>query len=134
VDEPWPWVSERLSPGSSCTISEDEWRHFLMLKEPMHQWGAAFLHDEGGEGCVRVYLRDDGEAAKHTCVRLDVRRSGDARTGVEAVEVASRRAADVITSGQSQRAQALGDLEAEAHASEAFVQAAEALYRQLLQP
>ncbi|MHC5209484.1 MAG: hypothetical protein ACYTG2_02055 [Planctomycetota bacterium] len=129
-----PWFSERLDPGGSCRIHEDEWRHFLMVGEPLHQWGGAFLFDEGEDGCVRVYLRDDREAARHTCVRLDVRRSAAARTGVVAVEAASRRAADVITSGQQSRAQRPGDLEAEAQASQSFVQAAEALYRQLLEP
>lgn len=131
---PGPWASPRLDPGGRCRVSEDEWRHFLMLAEPLHQWGAAFLHDEGEGGCVRVYLRDDGPAARHTCVRLDVRRSAWAREGVVAVEAASRRAADVISAGQRRAVQAPGDLEAEQRASRAFVEAAEALYRRLLEP
>jgi hypothetical protein len=67
-------------------------------------------------------------------VRLDVRRSAWAREGVVAVEAASRRAADVISAGQRRAVQAPGDLEAEQRASRAFVEAAEALYRRLLEP
>jgi hypothetical protein len=128
------WASERLDPGGSCRIPEDEWRHFLLAQEPLHQWGAAYLLDEGADGCVRVYLRDDGAASRHTSVRHDIRRSATARAGVDEVEAASRRAADVITSGQQRSSQAPGDLEQEARASQDFVRAAEALYRRLLRP
>jgi hypothetical protein len=128
------WASARLPPGGRRFISEDEWRHFLTEREPLHQWGAAYLLDEGGDGCVRVYLRDDGAQARHTCVRLDARRSALARAGAEAVEAASRRAADVITAGQQRPSHTPAELEAEAQASAAFVQAAEALYRDLLRP
>ncbi len=130
------WVGDALAPGAQAAISEAEWFRFLELVEPLHQWGGAFLFDEARagspDGLVRVYLRDDSDAARHTCVRLDAARTAAARAGVERIEAAARHAADVITAGQRQTAQSVADLQAEEAASRAFTQAAEALYRELL--
>ena len=75
-----------LMPGAHCRISEDEWFHFLQAGEPLHQWGAAYLVDEGEGAYVRVYLRDDSGQSGHLCMRLDAERSARARAGVAAVE------------------------------------------------
>jgi len=131
------WRSDALAPGGQARISEEEWFHFLQAGEPLHQWGGTFLFDEAAAGAgelVRVYLRDDSGAARHTCVRLDATRSAAARAGVVRVEDASRRAADVITAGQQKPARNIADLEAEEAASRSFTEAAEALYRELLSP
>lgn len=130
------WGSDALLPGTHGAISEAEWFHFLELAEPLHQWGSAFLFDEARMGApvglVRVYLRDDSGKGRHTCVRLDVQRSAAAREGVLRIEAAARHAADVITAGQQQARQSVADLQAEEAASQAFTEAAEALYRELL--
>ena len=130
-----PRASDSLAPGTHGRISEDEWFECLQSAEPLHQWGGAFLFDEARAGAgqlVRVYLRDDSGAGRHTCVRLDAARSAAARAGVERVEAASRRAADLITAGQRQPALSVADLEAQAAASQALVDESERLYRELL--
>jgi hypothetical protein len=126
------WSSERLEPGARCRISEAEWFHFLERGEPLHQWGPAFLLDEGRGAPVRLYARDDSGAGRHTCLRLDAARSDRARRGALRVEVLSRQAADVITGLQSKTSQSLLELEAQAAASRRLAEAAEALYRELL--
>jgi len=126
------WASQRLEPGGRCRISEAEWFHFLESGESLHQWGPAFLLDEGRGASVRLYARDDSGAGRHTCVRLDAARSDAARRGVLKLEVLSRRAADVITRLQGQASQSVADLEAQEAASRVFAEAAEALYRELL--
>ena len=128
------WASLRLPPGAHGRISEAEWSHFLEHSEPLHQWGGAFLVDEGGSGCVRVYLRDDSGRGAHLCVRLDPSRSAAARAGVARIEASSREAADVITRLQGKPALSLQDMAAQDEASRRFVETAEALYRELLRP
>lgn len=141
---PHTFRSAHLLPGESCRISEAEWFHFLELVEPLHQWGSTFLFDEerappaahstagGPLRLVRVYLRDDSGAARHSCVRLDALRSAAARAGVERVEQSSRDAADVITALQERPSLSVADMEAQEAASRRFVETAEALYRELL--
>lgn len=126
------WASERLAPGARCRISEAEWFHFLESGEPLHQWGPAFLLDEGRGASVRLYARDDSGAGRHTCARLDAARSDAARRGVLKLEVLSRRAADVISRLQAQAAASLPEMEEQEAASRRFTEAAEALYRELL--
>ena len=134
------WTSDALAPGAQALIAEAEWFHFLQAAEPLHQWGAAFLFDEtraaagepGAGELVRVYLRDDSGARRHTCLRLDSERSAAARAGAERFEAASRRAADVITAGQKKAARSIADLEAEEAAGRELTEVAEALYRELL--
>jgi hypothetical protein len=123
-----------LAPGTHCRISEAEWFHFLQAGEPLHQWGSAYLVDEGEGRSVRIYLRDGSGKAGHVCVRLDDERSRRARAGVEEIEAASRDAADVITELQSRPQLGLDDMEAQDRASRRFVETAEALYRELLAP
>jgi hypothetical protein len=133
--DPPAFPSDALPPGGRCRISEAEWAAFLELAEPLHQWGGTFLFDEtrAGRGAlVRAYLRDDSGAARHLCLRFDAARSGAAREAVERVELASRRAADVISAGLGKDARTLADLAAEEAASRAFTDAAEAMYRELL--
>ncbi len=128
------WASLLLAPGSHGPISEAEWCHFLEHCEPLHQWGGAYLIDEGGAGCVRIYLRDDSGRAGHACVRLDAARSAQARQGVARIEAASREAAHLITRLQAKPALTVDDLAAQDEASRRFVETAEALYRELLEP
>jgi hypothetical protein len=130
-------LSEALQPGAQVRISEAEWFHFLEAAEPLHQWGGAFLFDEARAGSgelVRVYLRDDSGAGRHVCQRLEAARSAAARAGVERIEAASRRAADVITAGQAKAARSVADLEAEEAAGRELTETAESLYRELLAP
>ena len=130
-----PWASDALAPGAQARIAEAEWFHFLEAAEALHQWGGAFLFDEARAGAgelVRVYLRDDSGAGRHACLRLDAPRSAAARAGVERIEAASRRAADVITAGQRKPARSIADLEAEEAAGRALTELSEALYRELL--
>ena len=129
------WASETLAPGAQARIGEAEWFHFLEAQEPLHQWGGAFLFDEarGGAGAlVRVYLRDDSGAGRHVCLRLDAARSAAARAGVERIEAAGRRAADVITAGQQKAARSIADLQAEEDAGRELTEVSDALYRELL--
>lgn len=123
-----------LAPGAHCRIGEGEWFHFLQADEPLHQWGAAYLVDEGEAGFVRVYLRDDSGKGGHLCMRLDAERSARARAGVEAIEASSRAAADVITEMQVRPQLHIEDMEAQERASRRLVETAEALYRELLEP
>jgi hypothetical protein len=123
-----------LAPGAHCRISEAEWSHFLQEDEPLHQWGGAYLVDEGEGRAVRIYLRDDSGKARHVCMRLDAERSARARVGVQEIEVASRDAADVITDLQSRSKHSLQDMEAQDRASRRFVETADGLYRELLAP
>jgi len=126
------WRSASLPPGGRCRISEAEWFHFLESGEPLHQWGPAFLLDEGRGASVRLYARDDSGAGRHLCVRLDAARSDAARRGALKLEVLSRRAADVISRLQGQAATSLPEMEEQEAASRRFTEAAEALYRELL--
>ena len=128
------WASLLLSPGAHGRISEAEWSHFLESCEPLHQWGGAYLIDEGGSGCVRVYLRDDSGRGAHLCVRLDAVRTAAARAGVARIEASSRRAADLITRLQDKPALTVADMAAQEEASRVFVETAEAVYRELLEP
>lgn len=130
-DAPRVWASERLAPGARCPISEAEWFHFLEQGEPLHQWGPAYLLDEGHGACVRLYARDDSGAGRHLCLRLDAPGSDAARRGVLRVEVLARRAADVITRLQGQASSSLHEMEAQEEASRRFRDEAEALYRRL---
>lgn len=123
--------SERLEPGARCTISEGEWFDVLESRTLLHQWGPAFLVDEGAAGDVRLYLRDD-EHGRHLCLRLDAAASARARAGVEQVEAAARQAADVITANQAKASQSPADLAAERAVSLAYTASAEALYRELM--
>jgi hypothetical protein len=132
--QPSAHASAGLAPGAHCRISEAEWFHFLQSGEPLHQWGAAYLLDEGEAGFVRVYLRDDSGKAGHLCMRLDADRSARARAGVADVEAASRDAADVITEMQARPKLGVADMEAQEQASRRFVETADALYRDLLAP
>ena len=135
MNRPRPRASDGLSPGAHGRITEDEWFDCLQAAEPLHQWGGAFLFDEARAGSgdlVRVYLRDDSGAGRHACVRLDAARSAVARAGVLRIEAASRRAADLITAGQSRPALSVADLEAQAAASQALLDESERLYRELL--
>lgn len=126
------FASDALVPGRSCVISESEWFAFLEAKEPLHQWGGAFLHEESPGGLVRIYVRLDVGRQQWRCVRLDAARSARARQGVEQVEAAARRAADVVTTLQQRGRATTTELAAQERASAAFVEAAEALYRELL--
>ncbi len=127
-------ASDALQPGAHCRIGEAEWFHFLQVREPLHQWGGAFLHAEGPEpsDLVRVYLRDDSRRGVFMCVRLDAARSRQARTGVAGIESLSRAAADVITANQAKAALSPADMGAEQHASARFQEAGDALYAALL--
>ena len=132
---PPAFASDALQPGAQARVSEAEWFHFLEAAEPLHQWGAAFLFDEARAACgplVRVYLRDDSGAGRHACLRLDAARSAAARAGVERIEAASRRAADVITAGQRKPSRSIADLQAEEAAGRELTEVSEALYRELL--
>jgi hypothetical protein len=133
-EEPARPVSDGLSPGGQARIPEAEWFSFLERGEPLHQWRGAFLYEEQPGGLVRVYLRDDSGAGGHVCVRLDEQRSAAARRGVERVEEAARRAADVITALQGQSVQSVADLAAQDEASRLLVEEADGLYRELLAP
>ena len=126
------WPSEHLAPGERCRISEAEWFHFLESGEPVHQWGPAFLLDEGHGAFVRLYARDDSGAGRHTCVRLDATRSNAGRRGALRLEVLSRQAADVITAMQAKTSLSLLEMEAQEAVSRRLADAAEALYRELL--
>lgn len=123
---------ERLDPGGHCRISEAEWMALLESSEVLHQWGPAFLVDEGRHAYVRAYLRDDGGTGRHTAFRFDAERSARARSGIELVEQAARRAADLVTRLGEQGGSSLDELREQAEASAAYVEAAEALYRELL--
>ena len=127
------WRSASLPPGGRCRISEAEWFHFLESGEPLHQWGPAFLVDEGRGGSVRLYARDDSGAGRHTCIRLDAAGSDRARRGALKLEVLSRQAADVITALQRKSSMSLLEMEAQEAASQRLARAAEALYRELMQ-
>jgi len=126
------WPSERLAPGARCGISEAEWFHFLESGEPLHQWGPAFLLDEGRGACVRLYARDDSGAGRHLCARLDAAASDAARRGVLRLEVLSRRAADTITRLQGQPATSLREMEEQDAVSRRLQEQSEALYRSFL--
>jgi hypothetical protein len=126
------WPSEGLAPGARCRISEAEWFHFLERGDPLHQWGPAFLLDEGRGALVRLYARDDSGAGRHVCVRLDAAASDVARRGVIRLEVLSRRAADAITRLQDRPSTSLREMEEQDATSRRFTDAAEALYRQLI--
>jgi hypothetical protein len=128
------WASLLLPPGAHGRISEAEWAHFLESCEPLHQWGGAYMIDEGEPGCVRIYLRDDSGRGAHACVRLDAARSSAARAGVARIEASSRRAADLITRLQDKPALSVADMAAQEEASRVFVETAEAVYRELLEP
>jgi hypothetical protein len=122
----------RLQPGEHCRISEDEWAAVLTASEPLHQWGSAFLVDEGPPGhLVAAYVRDDSGAKRHTAFRFDAARSARARQGVEQVEALARAAADLV-SAQQETGASLEQLDQQRAASDAYVAAAEALYRELL--
>jgi hypothetical protein len=128
------WASLLLRPGAHGRITEAEWNHFLESCEPLHQWGGAYMIDEGGTGCVRVYLRDDSGRGAHACVRLDPARSAAARAGVARIEASSRRAADLITRLQDKPSLTVAEMAAQEEASRLFVETAEAVYRELLGP
>lgn len=123
---------ERLAPGGHCRISEADWMTLLESCEVLHQWGPAFLVDEGEGGCVRAYLRDDSGTGRHTAFRLDAERSARARAGVLEIERAAARAADLVTRQQSGDDASLEAMREQDAASARFVERAEALYRELL--
>lgn len=121
---------ERLAPGEHCRISEDEWGIALVASEVFHQWGSAFLVDDGVS--VRAFLRDISSEERHTAWCFDAERSARARAGVAEVEALGEVAAKLVSaelerggSDSAQRAEQTG-------ASEAYVAAAEALYEELL--
>ena len=119
-------------PRQVRAITEQEWFDALTGCEPLHQWGPAFLHEETAGGRVCVYVRDDSGQGRHACVRLDAVASGRARAGVEAVEVAARQAADVISFNQAKPSLSTADMAEEQEASRVYTDTADALYRELL--
>lgn len=127
-----PAQHERLAPGEGCLISEDDWYGVLEAGEPFHQWGSAFLVDEGLGGCVRVYVRDVTGEGQHMALRLDPEGSTEAREGVGRVETASRAAADHVTALQTARGGSLDEIRRQDEVCSAFVAEANGLYRDLL--
>lgn len=121
---------ERLLPGEHCRVSEAQWSQALEQAEPLHQWGSAFLVER--EGSVWAWVRDDSGGQRHTVFRLDAARSARARQGVIEVEQLARRAADAVTEEQQRGASSLPQRAALESVGQAFVDAAEALYRELL--
>jgi hypothetical protein len=129
VNTPQP-THDRLKPGEHCRISEDQWALALETHEVLHQWGSAFLVDDGVS--VHAYLRDVSGAGRHTAWCFDAERSARAREGVAEVErlgeVAAHRISAELERGGSDSVQR----EQQALASEAYTAAAEALYEALL--
>ncbi len=104
----------------------------LEASEPLHQWGPAFLVDEGSGGCVRAFLRDDSGRGRHTAFRFDAAKSARDRARVAEIEQEAARAADLVTR-QGERGQStLDELREQEEASARYVERAEALYRELL--
>lgn len=124
--------SDRLEPGEHCRISEEQWFARLERSEVLHQWGSAFLVDEGEPGPVRAYWRDDSPARRHTAWRFDAATSERVRAAVVRIEAAAAAVADLIAAAAERGSSDLDQHAAEQRASEAYTTLAEDLYRDLL--
>ena len=121
---------ERLAPGEHCRISEDDWGLALERSEVFHQWGSAFLVDDGA--AVWAWMRDVSGEARHTVWCFDAERSARARAGVAEVEALGETAAKLVSAEMERGGSDTAQREQQQAASEAYVQAAEALYEELL--
>lgn len=111
------------------SIDEATWYEALETCELLHQWGSALLVDDGES--LWVFVRDVTEARRHTVVRHDAPTSESGRDGVRHVEMLARRAATIIAESQRRGSSTVQQLADERTASDAFVKAAEDLYRRL---
>lgn len=113
-------------------VSEARWFEVLESSEPVHQWGPALLvPSDRGEGLLDLWLRDDSGEGLHRVIWQDAHGSERARQGIAQIEAAARRVADLIAAEQERGASNPTQL-AETHdASAAYVETAEALYREL---
>lgn len=120
-----------LGPGQLRLISEGEWFEVLESAEPLHQWGPALLVEDGGpDGLLRLWLRDD-EERRHRVIRLDAAATVRARQGLAEIEQAGDRVADLLAAERERGSSTTAQVTEQHDASEAYVQVAEALYREL---
>ena len=125
-----PATHERLAPGAHCRITEEQWAQVLESEELLHQWGSAYLLDDGEH--VRAFLRDVSGDGRHTAWCFHPKGSARAREGVAQIEALEIELAKLI-SAEMDRGSASPAEQAEVEAARgAFVQAAEGLYAELL--
>ena len=121
-----------LAPGAARATSESEWYEVLETCELLHQWGSALLVEERGhDALLRLWVRDDSPERRHWVRRLDAAATARARAGVAEVELAAERVADLLTEEQARGSSTPAQLVQQGRASEAYVDRADALYREL---
>lgn len=125
-----PATHDRLAPGAHCRITEEQWALALEKHEPLHQWGSAFLVDDGPQ--VRAFLRDVSGEGRHTAWCFDDARSARARDGVAQVEALEIALAKLISAEMDRGSASPAEQAAVEAARGAYVQAAEGLYAELL--
>lgn len=125
-----PPTHERLEPGAHCRLTEQQWAETLERSEPLHQWGSAFLVDDGEH--VRAYLRDVSGEGRHTAWCFDAARSARARAGVREVEALEEALAKLISAEMERGGADPAQQAASEAARAAYVEAAETLYAELL--